>query len=499
MAMRRDRRDFAISRGCRECAPGFIAVTLGALALVAAGQAAAAEWDLEAGIRVSQSWTDNVGLDAENPEEEQVTEIAPRIRLEGEGRRARVSVGYRLQQLFHDRDSERDRTNHEFDGEGTVELVRERLFFDADATQSRASVSPEDAPTTSNLVGSNLRNDVTTWGAGPRLQHELGRYARIESSLRREHLDFGTETEDTNDSDEFALRLTNGPLFTTWGWAADYSRNEQERQREGQADEETVFEQVSGELNLRTSSATQLFIVGGSENNEFVSAEEGDAIDGDFWEIGIRWNPRRTISLEAAAGERFFGETARLSFNATGSALDLTLTYTEDLLTTPDLLLERSSRFLRDENGNIVLDPTGRPVRVDVEVPTVSDDVILQRRADMRIRWNRGYSSITLALQGTNREFQREATSEQARRADLDWRWTRLPRSTVVLGTGYRQQDFAQSDREDETWSLRGEFQREISTDTSLSLAFESLDLSSSAEAQGFDSNRITLALDHVF
>ncbi len=457
------------------------------------------DWDIEPGLRLSETWTDNVALSAQDPQDEWITEIAPSIRVSGEGRRAQVELGYRLQHLLHVNESERDRTNHQLDADSTVELVRERLFFDAGATQSLDSGGPGRAAPASTLLAPGQRNTVTTWSAGPRLQYRLGRVAALEAEYQRDHVDFGSRARGDSDSDLAAVGLASGPLFTRWGWALDYSRREESGEAQAGLIEDTKLERLRGELSLRASAATQLFVAGGTEDNEFETAEAGDPVDGDFWEAGIRWNPRRTISLVAAAGERFFGDTARASLSLRGSALSLQLDVSEDIVTTPQLQLERSTVLLRDEEGNIVIGPGGQPVTVVIDVPTVRDDVILQQRAGARLRWERGYTEATLAFLATDREFQREGISEEARQVNLEGRWSRLRATTITAGVSLREQEFAGLAREDDTVTLRLEARRRLTATADALIEFENVSRDSTESGAEYDSNRVTLALDMVF
>lgn len=459
----------------------------------------ASEWDVELGARVSETWTDNVGLAAANPQDEQITEIAPSLRLSGEGRRANLALAYRVQHLVHENDSDLDQTNHELSADGSVELARERLFLDAGATRSLDSGGPAVAAPSSNLFASDQRETVTTWRAGPRLVYQAGRFAAVQAELRREHVDFGSRAEGDSDSDIATLGISSGPLFNRWGWALDYRGREQSRDREGEFDEETTFQQLSGELSLRAGAVTDLFVVGGAEDNEFDTAEAGSSTDGDFWELGIRWNPRRTISLEAAAGERFFGDSARASLQLQGSALSLQFDLSKDLVTTPQLQFERSTVLLLDDEGNPVLGPEGEPATAVIDVPTVRDDVMIQERAGIRLSWDRSHTRATLALLATDREFQRGGTSEQAQQADLDASWTRFPRTTISGGLGYREQEFAGDPREDKTTTARFEVSRRLSSDADLEIQLEKLSRDSTAADAEYDSERITVALDMVF
>lgn len=459
----------------------------------------AAEWEIEPQLRLSETWTDNYGLSTQDPEEEWITEIAPGVRVSGEGRRVDLDLAYRMQSLVHARESERNRINHLLSADGGIELVRERLFFNADATSSIGSGQGGLVSTTSNTIAADQRERVTTWSAGPRFQYRLGSAAALEAELRRQHVDFGSRTEGDSDADVLTAGLTSGPLFTTWGWAIDYTRRDESITRDstGGGDEfveETKLERLRSELNLRASAATQLFVAGGTERNEFETAQAGDPVDGDFWEAGFRWSPSRTVSLEAATGERFFGNTARGSLSIRGSALDLQLGYSETVVTTPQLQFERQTVLLVDDDGNPVVGPDGQPATAVITVPAVRDDVIVQERANVRLTWDYSHTTASLSFIATDREFQREGTFEQTRQSNLDIGWARLPRTTVTGGIGFRERESTNRSGVEETTSVRLGAIRRLSTQADAELEMEHV-----SQARRADSNRITAALNMRF
>lgn len=470
------------------------------LALLAVtGPTRAADWSLEPTLRLSETWTDNVDLSEDDPEEEWITEFAPGLRLSGEGRRVQADLAYELQHLVHANDSGRDRTNHRLNGEGSAELVRERLFFDAGASRSRNTGGPLVAAPSNSVVAQSRRDTITTWQAGPRLQYELGRFARIDAEARREQIDFGSRDRGESTADVASLGVTSGPMFPDWGWALGYNVREEDETGEVGLQQDTRLARARAELNWRVGAATQLFAAGGEEDNEFESADEGDPVDGSFWEAGFRWNPSRNVSVEAAAGERFFGDTARASVNVVGRALSLRLNVAEDLVTTPQLQLEQVTALLVDDQGNPVLGPNGQPVTVVVDVPTVVDDVILQRRADLQLAWDYSHTRLSLSLQGTDREFQRLGTSERSNRADLEWQWTRLTRTTITAGVGFIEQEFAETDREDEVRTYRLRAERQLRGETRLTADIEQLERTSTNSNAEYQSLRATVGLNLAF
>lgn len=458
----------------------------------------AAQWELEPFARVAETWTDNVALSADDEEDEFITEVSPGIRVRGESARAELDFQYRLRNQFFARESGRNRTTSLAAGDGEIELVRRRLFIEGDLSRTEQFGSADGiGPSGGGFAGGTQRT-VTTAGIAPRLEYQFGRMAGLRARYGLDHVDFDDGRETV--SRVGTVALTSGPVFNRWGWRIDYSRRDEDQDRGGAVDEEdTVLERASAELSLRVATSTQLFAVGGQEDNSFRSEVEGERIDGSFWEAGFRWRPNRRVSLEAAAGERFFGDTVRASLQARGRSLDLDLRVSEDLVTVSQLQLERSDVLVRDQDGNLVLGPDGEPVTVAIGLPTVADDVIQQRRSQASIGWSRGHSQLRLSLIATDRQFLGEGTQEDSRQADLDWTWTRLANTTVTAGIGFAEQEFEGSDREDDTHSLRLGARRDLRPNLDARLDYEFFERDSSIDSQGFTSNRITLAVEATF
>ena len=462
------------------------------------GGARAANWDIEPRLRVAGSYTDNVGLAPSDEQSDYIAEVTPAIRLRGDGNRADVELAYRANSVIHREDSDRNRTYHRGAAEGTAELVRRHLFVDADVARVEGITASDSLVPDSDIFGSRDRDDVTTWGVGPRFVYGLGSFARLQARHRRS----GTESDDRADSvtDSSFVGLSSGPVFNDWGWALSYERREQEEESVGPArlDEDRTFETARGELSLRAGAHTVLFAAGGTEDNEFETAT-GEAVDGDFWEAGLRWNPSRTVSMEASAGERFFGETGSFRLDVQGAVVSLRATYQETLTTRPEIESERASFLVRDEDGNIVLGPGGEPVTVAVSIPTVRDEVILEDRATIGLVWEHGYSRVSLDLIATEREFLESRTNESSEGVNLGYQWDRLTRTTVEAELGFTRLEVAPTEREDEFATARLGAVRDLDEDLDLSLDIEHSERDSTVPAREFDVNRVTLALEKVF
>ncbi len=479
-----------------------IAVVVVAPAL-GASSALAGDWEVEPRIRDELSYTDNVTLAQDDEESELVNTVTPGLRVTGEGRRASLELDYQAEALFHANDSERNEIIHELGADGSIELMREQLFFDANASRSEDVVAAGESVPDSNVFDTGARDSVTTYGLGPRLEYELGTFAGLRASYRRQGVHQDESDLDT-ETDTIEARLASGPRFRTWGWSVRFEREDESSEREqggsarGLGDDDRRFQRVRGELTVGAGRRTELFAAAGNEDNEFQSAQF-DEIDGDFWEAGFRWNPRRRVSVEAAIGERFFGDTARASISAQGQALSVRLSYQEELTTESSLRIERSEQLVRDPDGNIILGPEGEPVTTAVPVPTLRDETILEERASARVAWQRGHSAVAFNVVATEREFQESGFTEGSEGVDVSYTWTRLVRTVVSASVGFTEQDLGRVDRSEEFLTVRLGATRDLGSELTASMSLEASQRDTTNGGTDYDATRISAALEKRF
>jgi uncharacterized protein (PEP-CTERM system associated) len=458
----------------------------------------AGEWELTPRIRVSETYTDNVALAESEGEAEYITQVNPGLALTGQGRRAELAFNYQMQNLFYARDPDRNTIYHQGGTEGTLELVRRIFFLDADATRSQQILDPTGTAPTSNVTISDARDDVTTYGGGPRLRYGLGSWALVRAAYRAERVEYGGDYEATTQQTT-DVSLVNGPRFNRVGWALSYQRREETRSEEIGASGRHILERGRGELNLLIGPRIQVFAAGGFEDNEYPQAIGADPPEGAFWEAGLRWHPTRHTSLEGSYGKRFFGQTWNAAFNYQGPNTSWELSHSESLVTQTQLQFQRSQAVVRDDEGNFVLDPDGDPIVVDFAVPSVRTQVFLQRRTNGRVAWESGRTGLVLSAFGEEREFQGQGGSEESYGARIRFDWQVASRTNVGVSGQAQRRTFAALDRTDRWWSARAKVGRRLSPSMNLSASYEYLARDSDQGGQDYASQLATVAVSKTF
>jgi len=456
-------------------------------------------WSFTPRVRLSEIYTDNVALTSREEQSDTVTELTPGFRLEGRSLRAQGQLDYQAQGLSYARDSSRNTTNQRVAAQGNLAVVRQELFLEADATRTQQNLSPESSELPiGSLAVVGEQTNVTTYGGGPRIQHEFGDFARFRARFRAQHADYEGQIP-SSDSDLVTASLTSGLRFERYGWSLAYERRREELTQSDVPSARVRFDQTRAEANARVSASTQLFAAGGYESNDFQGAEELNDTDGPFWETGVRWNRPPSISSEVAFGERYFGHTGRASVSYTGPFASLDLRYAETLFTDSELRLLRTQQLVHDAQGNVVLDPSGSPVFSTIPLPTATNQVILERRTDLDGTWTRGRSTYSVGLFRYEREYQGTNATEDGNGGQAGWHWRMQSRTDLDAGVARTYQTSADSDREDTLDSGFVSLTRRISPTASGFLRYDYVTNDSNFSADDYRVNLLSVSLVKTF
>lgn len=108
-------------------------------------------WVIVPRISLTETLTDNGRLSASRGASgsEQITQITPGIRIQGESARLKGYLDYGLSQIYYAQHSSANKTQN-FNAFGTLEAVEDWLFLDAGGNISQASISAFGTQSSSN-------------------------------------------------------------------------------------------------------------------------------------------------------------------------------------------------------------------------------------------------------------------------------------------------------------------------------------------------------------
>lgn len=337
-------------------------------------------------LTVGTTFTDNVGL-RESGEEisDLILRVSPGVSATADGNRVSGQADYSLRNLYYLREDDRNQATHLFNLRGNAEVLEDFFFLDASAQRREQAFSLIDPAGLGGGVGENEATEVTNWRVSPYVTQRLGRFANVTARYAHDRTEYGRGVRDQY-TDTYMVNMDSGTLFGRFFWNADYSLRETEYQED--ADNPTLgddvrLETISGTAGWELTRNLRVFGTVGEERNEYSSAV--DDREGSFWNAGFTWAPSRNTSLEATAGERFFGDTYSLSLQHRRRRTLWEASYYEEISTTQ----RRGRRDFTELSGAELQELFG-------EIETL-EDLFVVTREEVSV-FERAQTSVTLDL-----------------------------------------------------------------------------------------------------
>jgi len=435
------------------------------LTAVAASEARA---EFNAGISLGLSRTDNVFLEPTGDEQDDTFyNVSPFVRWSTETPALDGLLDYRYDRYDY-QDTDLDQSWHYLNTSLTGKAMEESLRFKVGASRRQVLENPQlDILPGQQLISGNLI-DLDQLYVEPSFDRTYGRATSLLLRYRYTASEYDLEdaqTQDETQDAQFNLNNYAAGQGLTWSLRYDFIRTEYE--------DATFlpfeYQKGGGELGFWTSDNLRVFAGGGKESqwDEPVDRSPRDP----YWEAGFAYRAADRINVEAAAGERSFGESLRASLSYDFRRGSTTLRYREqpttegfnrrrtgdpinpqdpdDFLTNPGLA-ERfiSNRF--DWSFTLTGRRTGFRIDAFFEERTgqfAADGTPIddenQSSVNARFSWEAG-TRTEFVLDGTfiNREFGEEGEDDLTRgRAAINYRVG--SKTTLSLLHEYTKQDSA--------------------------------------------------------
>ncbi len=297
----------------------------------------AADWRLSPSITVTETYTDNVDLDATSQENGFVTQVAPRFALTGTGARLNALLDYTANYFYYpgDNTDEHD-LRHKLQANLSSELISETFFIEGSANinqqflDRRRAISAEQVSRTSN------RRTVQTYQISPYLVHRFGSWASAELRYDLRHVRSAADASQTTANTVFgnslshmgSLSVRSGRQFSKLNWTLTAQYSEEERENASKYNTTTTRADFSYQLS-------HMFSLLGSAGYQKRDAVGSFAnFNGFIWDAGFRLVPGPRTSLSFRYGNQYDGETFSLDALYKITAKDtISLTYTDRIRT----------------------------------------------------------------------------------------------------------------------------------------------------------------------
>ena len=440
----------------------------------------AADWIITPRVSGGVIYTDNIGLDAVNEEDEFITELGLGVSASRSGGSLSANINYSLQGLVYVEESSENEIFHQLNADGSLELSKNRFYIDAVSSVFQQVIDPSLSGNNNNITTNDNRLSVFTVGIGPRWQQRIGNSLAVQASYRAsltselesDSSSTGNSVDGTQNSFSASIgNVTNGRSLQ---WTVQYS---QSRDDDDNNTQETRQESVRLNVFYPITSFITLIGVVGDEDNSF--SRNANSIDPDdsFWEVGARWQATAQNAIELRVGERFFGETTTFSWDYQGQRFGSSVSYSEDIATTTQNLLNNGTGLTR-----------------------VIGQVSITERFSADINYSLPRSRISVGVFETRNEFQLGLVGDRTRSATIGWQWNAGPRTQLSTALTAQENEFNNQTSESDTLSFNIQASRQLGPRTTASLGYNYDELESdTAVANEYEANTLTLRVNRTF
>ncbi len=482
-------------------------------------------------ISIQESYSDNIRLAPEGFEKGAfVTEITPAISITGvNGGRLSANFDYRMQNLFNAGGDGGAQMFHQLNFDSGYIVSRNRLNVNARASYGQQNIS--NLRGGDNVNNLNARTNVWTVGAAANWTPHFGTFADAQVTI-----DFGYVG---NDSAERLANSTNlnesisivsGLDFKRVTWNVNFNNSTQFRENE----ENVHFQNTNATLRTWLDRRFNLFATLGYANNSFEGLDNNT--NGFFYTVGAQWKPTWYFDIEAGYGNNWHvssnlslsqrthlsagyndrsvglntGGAWNVSLNHSAARSTYNFTYTEDTTTVQQLLLEDNPFVVVDVTGNPILGNDGQPIVFNASLPSLSDDVLVRRTANVSATYTTGVSNFQLGGFYEIRDYENRTNDEETVYGiNGSWSWNYFQRTSVLLTPSWQHIKRDNTDItgrvDDDRYQFSARITRTIPLrigrfgGLSTSLEYRFVKQNSSLLLNNYMENRVTLSLSMRF
>jgi len=479
---------------------------------VASHPAIGAQWTMNSGIAPKVSYTDNVCLEAENEQSEAIALVNTDLQIRAVGKRARFDIGASVEvnSLSESKLEDlgctpsgfgnRDQVVPRLSATANAELFEDWLFVDLAANVDQNEVNPSLPGGGDRLNRKGNTNTYARYSLSPYISH---RFADVATFQLRYTTDDETNSEDTaiagSSEDRVILNLDSNDSGTplSWGLQGSYSDIEYE-ETDSQPAGNSELSSGQVDLGYQLNRYWQINGYYGIEDNDFVSSS--DDIDGDFWDVGIRWTPNSRTTVDLGFGDRFFGTTPRTTISHEYRRSTFSASYSRDL--TYDRNIRSVGRDPFFNNNQLrPLDPlTGLPLDIGGNQSSVSTSPIIDERFTLgyTYKFRRGALRIDASHSEQTRTEDEGDQSFQSYSLSFDRSLTRSLSFNAALrfskNDAIRGRDsFGITDNELVTFDIG--LSRPINSNVDVRFDYQYTTRRADVSSNEYDENRMTLTL----
>ena len=289
-----------------------------------------AQWKTTAGIGLSGTLSDNVGLSGSDKQTEFYTSVSPRISTTYDGPRLKFTGTYSPTAIIYPSKSDADSWFNSLSAVGTLTAIDNFFYVDANIAISQQYLSgfspiPIDL---GNITGNRV--ETRSYGLSPYIKGTTGWGVNYEVRNRSTYVE--TDTSDVPNSRFLEWLATADKTIGAYSIGADYDRSQTSYVAQG----DLITEVARLRLGYQINPELRLTIRGGYETNNYSSFGNQSGV---IYGAGLDATPTPRTSVSGYWEHRFFGNSYSLSASHRRRLTAFTLSGSRQLSTYPQALL----------------------------------------------------------------------------------------------------------------------------------------------------------------
>ncbi len=459
----------------------------------------AAEWRVSSGLKIGETYSDNVRLDSRDEKSEWATVITPNIDLSGKGARADVSLMAAIE--YNTLGGNADSVNPQVQADAGVEVVEDFFFIDADATARQTAINSYRSYGFTDVNERDNRTTTYDYSVSPYITRRFKDFATLLLRYTFDRQINRDDDLDDSDRDSATFSLRSGSDFGRfdWGLNGNYSKTNFDDNK-GRISEthnsDNEFISSSVDLGYRLNRKWQLTSSFGKEWNDFISEDD---IDDTFWEAGVVWTPTQRTNLRLGFGERYFGDTPSLDFTHSHKRSTFKLSYQKELT---------DSRSLRTR-GNVFsgFDSFGDPVNPFADdflspsrnFTSAENATLVNEEFDASVELKGNRTTVTLDARRSKQKRQDNSEESVFSLYSISADRRLSSKTSLDLRYSWDHRKDRDTDQESTTSWYDVSLRRDIGHDTSISLQYSYTDRDSDLVDDDYSENRFSIYLSTRF
>lgn len=476
-------------------------------------------------ISTQEIYSDNINLAPSGKEQSAfVTDISPGISIIGQSARSSLNLNYKMQNLYNAGGNNDLKTLNQLQYNSKTALIQNVLLLDSQSSISQQNTSSNNA-INDNISGGAGSTTVTTFGLSPYWLPRFGNYAN--GSVRVNFNTVSTDKSLNNQNTTNALsdtktlaeiiQLNSGSEFQQINWNLNHNNSVNYRDN----GDDVKFQNSNMLVRTYINQYFNVFVNGGYSNNSF-KTNTNSSQNGTFYTFGGQWKPSQLYSVEVGGGNNSHitisvapinrltwtttfnnnsvglnsGKTWQTALNYQTSHSNWSLTHENDTTTAQEILLQQKIFNVQDGAGNTIFDPvTNQAIQRAINIPTLTNDVIVRQKWDFSTSYTTGKSTINLNAFNEDRSFQRTATNQVVKGISATWNWQFASKTSAYVRPLWQQTDSglnSKNDRYDFTIGINESITSQINGKLEFRHLNQITDLSST---NSYQENRATASL----